>query len=147
MTATELCRHILTVASRKFVIKTKGLVKYTNAFLDEFNIAARIESYTEERLSQRNNDKTDDDSTTLGGSPNLQEKSPNEESQQQTTAKSNQEPPPPPTANTMRMDLTSLTEGEDKSMSTAIPTKDTRKPPPPNSDYGTNLISPRHHST
>jgi hypothetical protein len=43
----------------------------------------------------------------------------------------------------MLMEMTSTpTEGEDTNMLTTIPKKDNRKPPPPNLDSGTNLISP-----
>jgi hypothetical protein len=88
MTIIQLHQHILTVASQKFVIKTEGYppqVKYTNAFLEEFNTTAIVDSDTDECLSQKEGGIIDDNSTTVGhttslleafeGSPNLLETS------------------------------------------------------------------------
>jgi hypothetical protein len=103
MTIEELRKHIVTVASHRYVIKTNSTpptVKYTNAFLEEFNKPEIIDSETEEKqaLSQSKTqaEPKDDDSTTLDdGSTNLLEDSPDSNTKQppkNTPKQKNQSP-------------------------------------------------------
>jgi hypothetical protein len=123
MTIEQLRRHILTVASRKYVIKTEGYppqVKYTHSFLEEFNTTAIVDSDTDKRLSQKEEEIVDDESTTVGdttnllkafeGFPNLLETSPEEDRKLPAKPKPSQtKPKPPPT-----MDPTSTTTASEK---------------------------------
>jgi hypothetical protein len=103
MTIEQLRQHILTVASRKYVIKTKGnppQVKYTHNFLAEFNTTAIVDSSdTGKRLSQKEGEIADDKSMTVGNTTNLLEAFKGSLNLLETSPEDNRKPPAKPKIN------------------------------------------------
>jgi hypothetical protein len=64
MTIEELRRHITSIANKRYVIKTEGtppLIKYTQSFLDKFNMTEITESDEDERHTSQTQPAHDED--------------------------------------------------------------------------------------